>query len=67
MRHLKFIRNVWLAICYLDLKVITSKNVISTVVLYGCVTWSLTSQEGRRLRVFVNEVQGKILGIRGKK
>jgi hypothetical protein len=66
MRHLKFIRNVWLAVFYLDVKIITSRNVISTVVLYGCVTWSLTSLEERRLRVFVNEVQGKILGLRGK-
>jgi hypothetical protein len=30
--------------------------------LYGCVTWSQISKEQRRLMVFVNEVQGKILG-----
>jgi len=67
MFHLKFLRNLWLAIIYIDVKIITSRNVISTVVLYGCVTWSLTSKEEGRLRLFVNEGQGKILGLRGKK
>jgi hypothetical protein len=67
MRHLKFLRNLWLAVCYVDVKIITYRNVISTVVLYGCVTWSLISKEQRGLMVFVNEVQGKILGLQGKK
>jgi hypothetical protein len=67
MRHLTFLWNLWLAVCYVDVKIITYRNVISTVVLYGCVTWSLISKEQRRLMVFVNEVQGKILGLRGKK
>jgi len=67
MFHLKFLRNLWLAIIYIDVKIITFRNVISSVVLYGCVTWSLTSKEEGRLRLFVNEGQGKILGLRGKK
>ena len=66
MFHLKFLRNLWLAIIYIDVKIITFRNVISSVVLYGCVTWSLTSKEEGRLRLFVNEGQGKILGLRGK-
>jgi len=32
------------------------------VVLYGCETWSLTSREERRLRVFENRVLRRIFG-----
>ena len=32
------------------------------VVLYGCVTWSLTLREERRLRELENRVPRKILG-----
>jgi len=32
------------------------------VVLYGCETWSLTSKEERRLRVFENRVLRRIFG-----
>jgi hypothetical protein len=32
------------------------------VVLYECVTWSLTLREGNRLRVFENRVLGRIFG-----
>jgi hypothetical protein len=32
------------------------------VVLYGCETWSLTSKEEHRLRVFENRVLRKIFG-----
>jgi len=46
---------------------ITSRNVISPVVLSGCLTWSLSLKDEYRLRVFMNEVQQKILGQRGKK
>lgn len=67
MRHLKSLRNLWLAVRYVDVKIKTSRNVISTVVLYGCITWSLILKEERKLRVFVKEVQGNILGQRGKK
>ena len=30
------------------------KNIILSVVLYGCENWSLVLREGRRLRVFEN-------------
>jgi len=66
MCHLKSLRNLWISVCYIDVKIITYRNVTSPIVLYECVTWSLTSVEGR-MRVFVNEVQEKILGQRGKK
>jgi len=33
-----------------------------TAVLYGCGTWSLTSRELRRLRVFENRVLRRIFG-----
>jgi len=32
------------------------------VVLYGCVTWSLTLREERRLRVFENRVLRRVFG-----
>jgi hypothetical protein len=32
------------------------------VVLYGCETWSLTSREEHRLRVFENKVLRRIYG-----
>jgi hypothetical protein len=32
------------------------------VVLYGCVTWSLTLREEHRLRVFENRVLRRIFG-----
>jgi len=35
---------------------------IFLVVLYGCETWSLTSREEQRLRVFENRVLRKIFG-----
>jgi hypothetical protein len=38
------------------------KNVILTVVLYGCETWSLTLEEEHRLMVFENRVLRKIFG-----
>jgi len=34
------------------------------VVLYGCETWSLTSREERKLRVFENKVLRRIFGPR---
>ena len=34
----------------------------SACCLYGCETWSLTSREERRLRVFENRVLGRIFG-----
>jgi hypothetical protein len=34
-------------------------------VLYGCETWSLTSREEHRLRVFENRVLRRIFGPKG--
>jgi hypothetical protein len=36
--------------------------IILSVVFYGCATWSLTSREERRLRVFKNRVLRRIFG-----
>jgi hypothetical protein len=35
-----------------NLKIKIHKNIILSVVLYGCETWSLALREERRLRVF---------------
>jgi hypothetical protein len=45
-----------------NVKVKIYKNIILPVVLYGCVTWSLTLREEHRLSVFENRVQRRILG-----
>ena len=37
------------------------------VVVYGRETWSLTSREERRLRVFDNRVLGRIFGLKREK
>jgi hypothetical protein len=38
------------------------KIIIFPLVLYGCETWSLTSREKHRLRVFENRVFRRIFG-----
>jgi len=38
------------------------RNIILSVVLYGCETWSFTLREERRLRVFENRVLRRIFG-----
>jgi hypothetical protein len=38
------------------------RTIFLPVVLYGCETWSLTSREKRRLRVFENRVLRRIFG-----
>jgi hypothetical protein len=38
------------------------RTIILLEVLYGCVTWSLTSKDGHRLRVFENRVLRRIFG-----
>jgi hypothetical protein len=38
------------------------ENYILPVVLYGCVTWSLTLREEHRLRVFEKRVLRRIFG-----
>jgi hypothetical protein len=45
-----------------DVKVKIYKTIILPLVLYGCETWSLTSREEHRLRVFENRVLRRILG-----
>ena len=47
-----------------NFKIKIYRNIILPVVLYGCETWSLTLQKGRRLRVFENRVPRKIFGSR---
>jgi len=45
-----------------NLKIKIHRNVILSVVLYGCETWSLTFREERRLRVFESRVFRRIFG-----
>jgi sorting nexin-29 len=45
-----------------NLKIKIYKSVISSVVLYGCETWSLTLREEHKLRVSENRVLRKIFG-----
>jgi len=46
------------------LKIKIYRTIILPVVLYGCETWSLTSREERKLRVFENMVLRRIFGPR---
>jgi hypothetical protein len=43
-------------------KVKIYETIILPVVMYGCVTWSLTFREEHGLRVFENKVLRKIFG-----
>ena len=45
-----------------NLKIKIYRTIILPVVLYGCETWSLTSREERRLRVFENRVLRRVFG-----
>jgi hypothetical protein len=45
-----------------NVKVKIYKTIILPVVLYGCETWSCTSREEQRLRMFENSVQRRIFG-----
>jgi len=45
-----------------NLKIKKYKTIILPVVLYGCETWSLTSREECKLRVFENRILRRILG-----
>ena len=47
-----------------NLKIKIHRIIILPVVLYGCVTWSLTLREERKLRVFENMVLRRIFGPR---
>ena len=44
------------------LKIKIHRTIILPVVLYGCETWSLTSREEHRLRVFENRVLRRVFG-----
>ena len=44
------------------IKIEVHRNTILPVILYERETWSLTSREERRLRVFENRVVRRILG-----
>jgi len=48
-----------------NIKIEIHRNIILSVVLYGCETWSFTLREKRRLRVFENKVLRIIWGLRG--
>jgi hypothetical protein len=45
-----------------NVKIKIYRTIILPVVLYGCETWSLTSREECRLRVFENKVLRRIFG-----
>jgi hypothetical protein len=45
-----------------NLKIRIYKTIILPLVQYVCETWSLTSREKHRLRVFANKVQRRIFG-----
>jgi len=45
-----------------NLKIKIYRNIILSVVLYGCETWSLTLREERRLRMFENRVVRRVFG-----
>jgi hypothetical protein len=45
-----------------NVKVKIYKTIIRPVVLYGCETWSLTSRERHRMKVFENRVLRGIFG-----
>ena len=66
MRHLKSLQPLWLSVCNVNVRIMTYRNIISPFALYGWVTWSLISKEERRLRLFMNELLGMILGLQGK-
>ena len=45
-----------------NLKIKIYRTVILLIILYGCETWSLTSKEEHRLRVFENGALRRIFG-----
>jgi hypothetical protein len=47
-----------------NVKITIYKNIILSVVLYGCETWSLTLREEYRLEVFENRVLRRISGLK---
>ena len=53
---------LWFGLVSKKLKVSAYKNIVLSVVLYGCETWSLTLKEEQWSSEFENKVLGKILG-----
>jgi len=47
---------------YISKNIKIYKNIILSVVLYGCETWSIALRNERRLRMFENRVLRKIFG-----
>jgi hypothetical protein len=47
---------------YKNLKIKIYRNIILSVVLHGCETWSLILREERRMRVLQNRALRRILG-----
>jgi len=45
-----------------NIKIKTDKSVILPDVFYGCGTWSLTTDEEHKLRLFENRMLRKIFG-----
>jgi hypothetical protein len=50
-----------------NIKIKTYRTVVSSVVLYGFETWSLTLREGHRLKVFESRMLRRIFGPRRNK
>jgi hypothetical protein len=49
----------------INIKIKLYINIILPVVLYGLETWSVTSREEHRLKVFENRVLRKVFGLEG--
>jgi len=64
IRNLTDFKQFYLRTKSKNLKIKIYRNIIASVVLYGCETWSLTLKEERRLRVFENRILKKILGTK---
>ena len=60
MHVIIYLRKFYRPTCFPRNKVETYKTIMLPVVLYGCVTWSLTLIEEYRFRVFEIEVLRKI-------
>ena len=49
------------SLLFKNLKIKIYKTTVSSVVLYGCETWSLILRDERRLRVFENRVLRRVI------
>ena len=50
------------SLLFKNIKIKIRRNIILSVILYGCKNWSLTLKEERRLRVFEKRVLRRIFG-----